>query len=380
MDLSTVIASLIHQSRPSEPHQRFLAMDKACKDFHAHVQKRSRSNVLFDTLMARRGLGVFDPRDIIFAHLGIIVECPRDTTPEEWNLLRVDYKKTCSELYRNVAQYLSKRIETFQLLSHIKAASDQRHPNTPLWAPNWTVKPPTFPFRRLRDSITALREQYEERHGDLEDRLNDSSGALLLRTRPESYKLWLSPLIISFLGFNMGTITQLSEAILEYNGLYNPGHAYVSSQDWGDPHSEAYQQIYSRWEDIISPLVQVGSTFEGIFRSVIRRFRIQSFQDLGLIDDQLFVHILLHETTENDRAYRHFLYGRKLAWIHECGLAVFPGAARIGDVVCFFFENTTLPFLIRPMVPAATDSRIDYKIRDAFKPKNPGKTLPVNHF
>jgi hypothetical protein len=317
---------------------------------------------------------------MIFAHLGIVAESPLDTTAKEWNLLEVDYKKPCSDLYRNVAQYLSKRIDIFQLLSHVEAASNQRHPNTPSWAPNWMVRPLPSPFRRLRDSITTLREQYKEHQGYLEDRLNDSSGALLLRTRLESYKLWLSPLVISFLGFHMGAVTQLSEVILEYSGLHNAGLAFVSSQDWKDPQSEAYQQTYRRWEGIISPLVQDGSTFEDMFRSAIRKFRIQSFRHLALIDDQIFVHILLHETTANDQRYPHFLYGRKLAWIQGCGLAVVPSAARIGDVACFFLENTTLPFILRPVAPAAEVSWIAYKIWDTFKPKKAERILPVNHF
>jgi hypothetical protein len=380
MDLSTVVASLSHQDKLSEPCQRFLAMDKVRKDFNAQIQKRNRSRVLLDTLVARRGLGVFDSRDMIFANLGIVVESPLDGTPEEWDLLRANYTKGCSELYRDVAKYLSNKIEIFELLSHVEAASDQRYPDTPSWAPNWMAKPLPPPYRRLQDSVAALRKQYEENHGPLEDKVNDSSGSLLLRILPESYQLWLSPSIISFLGFRMGTITRLSDIISHHGGSLNPDKIYDTSQNPADLHSEAYQEIYSRWWNIFSPIVKEQSEFETMFWLAVNRLR--TFQKPAhLTDDDLFLHVLLHETTpNNDALYPHFLYGRKIAVVDECGLAVIPSAARIGDVACFFLEKTAVPILLRPISTAPFHHLIDSKIRDVFKPRNPCKSLEVNHF
>ncbi|PMD13390.1 HET-domain-containing protein, partial [Hyaloscypha hepaticicola] len=136
-ELSTVVSSLSDKDQLREPCKRFLAMDKARQSFHAERQRENRSRVLLNTLVARRGLGVLDPRDMIFAHLGIVAESPLDGTPQEWNLFRADYKKDCAELYRDVAQYLSRRIEIFELLSHVETVSNLRHSDTPSWAPNW---------------------------------------------------------------------------------------------------------------------------------------------------------------------------------------------------------------------------------------------------
>ncbi len=102
-ELSMVVSSLSDKDQLKEPCKRFLAMHKARQSFHAQSQKEKRSSVLLNTLLARRGLGVLDPRDMIFAHLGIVAESPLDGTPEEWSLLRADYKKDCAELYRHVA-------------------------------------------------------------------------------------------------------------------------------------------------------------------------------------------------------------------------------------------------------------------------------------
>jgi hypothetical protein len=373
-ELSTVVSSLSDKDQLREPCKQFLAMDKARQSFHAERQRENRSRVLLNTLVARRGLGVLDPRDMIFAHLGIVAESPLDGTPQEWNLFRADYKKDCAELYRDVAQYLSRRIEIFELLSHVETVSNLRHSDTPSWAPNWMVRPFPSPYRRLYDSINVLRKRYQDRHGSLENRLENGSGSMLLRIVPDSYQLWISPSIISFLGFRMGTISRISDIINHYGSSLNSDHIYAPSQNQQELHSE----IYGRWWNIFSPIVEEESKFKRMFQSAFERLESQPQDLVDLTDDDLLVHILLHESRPDNKAYPHFLFGRKLALVPGCGLALVPSAANLGDVVCFFLEKTTIPFLLRP-VPIVT-MMIDSKIRDTFKPRNPGKILEVNHF
>jgi hypothetical protein len=378
-ELSTVVSSLSDKNQLREPCKRFLAMDKARQSFHAQSQRENRSRVLLNTLVARRGLGVLDPRDMIFAHLGIVAESPLDGTPEKWNLLRVDYKKDCAELYRDVAQYLSRRIEIFELLSHVETISNLRHSGTPSWAPNWMVRPFPSPYRRLYDSISVLRKRYQEMHGSLESRLDNGSGSMLLRTLPDSYQLWISPSIISFLGFRMGTVCRISDIINHYGSSLNSNPIYAPSQNQQELHSEIYRQIYGRWWNICSSIVEEESTFKRMFQLAFERLESQPQNLVDLTDDDLFVHVLLHESRPDNKAYPHFLFGRKLALVPGCGLALVPSAANLGDIVCFFLEKTTVPFLLRP-VSIATKSSIDSTIRDSFIPRNPGKILEVNHF
>ena len=121
------------------------------------------------------------------------------------------------------------------------------------------------------------------------------------------------------------------------------------------------------------------STFKRMFQLAFERLESQPQNLVDLTDDDLFVHVLLHESRPDNKAYPHFLFGRKLALVPGCGLALVPSAANLGDIVCFFLEKTTVPFLLRP-VSIATKSSIDSTIRDSFKPRNPGKILEVNHF
>ncbi|KUJ09456.1 HET-domain-containing protein, partial [Mollisia scopiformis] len=59
---------------------------------------------LLSTLEARRGFGLLDPRDMLFAHRSCL-----GTGLPDWQLhelLDVDYEKTCARVYTDVAKYL----------------------------------------------------------------------------------------------------------------------------------------------------------------------------------------------------------------------------------------------------------------------------------
>ncbi|KAN0114447.1 hypothetical protein V8E51_003991 [Hyaloscypha variabilis] len=392
-DVSLIVSSYLKKTKGfNEPCKRFLSMDLARKDFHVQIpsERKRPSTVLFETLVSRRGLGVFDARDMIYAHLGIVGESPLDVLPDEGNAPRADYKKDCSELYRNVAHYLSRQIDIFKLLSHVEAASDQRYPETPSWAPNWMIRPLPLKYGRLSDSIALLREQYCSKFRRLEDTLDDSNGSLLLRTLPESYKLWLDKSTISFLGFRMGTITQLATVMAYYDNIEDLLEwSYESSRSSISPPTtpvgqESYskyttQKTHSRWWDVFCPLLKDRSEYDQMLERSRARLRGQDLRDAALTNDDILTHVLLHEFRVNDPTYPHFLYGRRLALMPGGGFAVVPSAARVGDVACFFLERTTVPFLLRLMVPTNFDW-IDSKIRNTFRPRIPGKFLPVNHF
>jgi len=377
-DVSRMISLYLElTSKLSEPCTRFLAMDKARKDFHAQSQGRNRTDVLFDTLTARRGLGVFDARDMIFAHLGIVCESPLDVSPDVWDLVGADYKKDCAELYRNVAHCLSLRIDIFKILSHVEARVPDHIQGTPSWAPNWMIRAPPLRYGKLSDSVDVLRRRYESKYGLLDDRLDNSNGSLLLRTLPDSYKLWLDELTITFLGFRMGSIARLSTTEMTYDEL----SFTTTPQVQGELHKNSNRIIYNRWWEVFSGLLEDKSEYDAIFRSGIAKFRANSLYDLTLTSDDFFIHALLHESRPNDSTYPDFLCGRKLALVPGCGFAVVPTAAKIGDVVCFFLEKTTLPFLLRPQ-STPTKHWLEDDIRFTFKPRNTssGKSLPVNYF
>ncbi|KAK3995754.1 heterokaryon incompatibility protein-domain-containing protein [Cladorrhinum sp. PSN332] len=135
------------QQQPNavSPDQLMLAgMDRATEE-----NKRR----LLDLLKSRRGMGVTDPRDVVFAHLGI-------ATPDDWKpFFQVDYSKTLGEVYTSVARYIASTysqsdknrtrhyggskggINGFEMLLDNMENRDleSRRQDLPSWAPDWSL-------------------------------------------------------------------------------------------------------------------------------------------------------------------------------------------------------------------------------------------------
>lgn len=89
---------------------------------------------LFDILQKRKGLGVKDARDMIYAHLGIV-----GLSSTKSALLAVDYIKSISEVYTDAALYMMKSSGLFSVLSLIERVDTFDHLyDLPSWVPNWT--------------------------------------------------------------------------------------------------------------------------------------------------------------------------------------------------------------------------------------------------
>jgi hypothetical protein len=93
---------------------------------------------IFNLLTSRRGLGVTDPRDMIYAHMG---------TSSDLNELKqyveVDYRKDYTEVYEDTARYLLDAIgplgpESFFPHTDDREFSKQR--DLASWAPDWSVQ------------------------------------------------------------------------------------------------------------------------------------------------------------------------------------------------------------------------------------------------
>jgi hypothetical protein len=95
------------------------------------------SGDLLKILHTRRGAGVSDPRDMIFAHLGILGVHSQDDGLREF--VKVDYRRSIAELYGDVARYFMDSRNAFGILSHVEdVAIEQRRAGLPTWVPDWT--------------------------------------------------------------------------------------------------------------------------------------------------------------------------------------------------------------------------------------------------
>jgi hypothetical protein len=89
---------------------------------------------LFEVLLERRGAGVTDPRDMLYAHLGLL---PSPIDPP----MEIDYNKSVADIYEHIARHFINKSQSLIILTYIedKKLEDRRH-DLPSWVPDWTSR------------------------------------------------------------------------------------------------------------------------------------------------------------------------------------------------------------------------------------------------
>jgi hypothetical protein len=115
---------------------------------------------LLDVLRARRGLGVTDPKDVVFAHLGMIgiqnsiinyqyqdqdqdqTTTATQTLDEKYlHDMAIDYDKGVVQVYEDTARFILHDIPWTLLLPHVENGDQEtRLPGLASWVPDWTQK------------------------------------------------------------------------------------------------------------------------------------------------------------------------------------------------------------------------------------------------
>jgi hypothetical protein len=199
----------------SEPWRTFesLARDrKTISDLNATFLD-DITKYLLRIVESRRGLGVSGPQDMLFAHLGIFSAAVDE---EERTYCNVDYGKELARVYEDVVKYYIMRLGDCSILSYVF------RPNAPgfqhaaaSWAPDWTVKSPSHPFRRIRDYVLAISNNFDE--AGRAHFLHFRGLCILLKAN----HIWLSPSTFVCIGFVVGTISKISETITESPASWN---------------------------------------------------------------------------------------------------------------------------------------------------------------
>ncbi|KAM3072493.1 hypothetical protein ACMFMG_009291 [Clarireedia jacksonii] len=109
----------------------------------------SPQQTLFGLLTSRRGLGVTDPRDMIYAHIGMAGvktdisgnQSKEPTTSHRPPTLNVDYRKSFEQLFMEVAIYMMDHIPVSKMLLNVEYSANRNCPNGLCsWVPDWTVQ------------------------------------------------------------------------------------------------------------------------------------------------------------------------------------------------------------------------------------------------
>ena len=98
-----------------------------------YMEEKGIIDQLSDILQLRRGCGVSDPGDMVFAHLGLIKGFTHDTIP-------VSYEISTAQLYEDIARgYISNK-QNATILSLVEdLESCDRRGGFPSWVPDWTA-------------------------------------------------------------------------------------------------------------------------------------------------------------------------------------------------------------------------------------------------
>ena len=106
----------------------------ARRKFQDYIYGGGTGNTLLALLASRRGLGVLDARDMIYAHL----EVASDSISRNLRF-KVDYTKSCPELFIDVTRYSVERHKDYNILSHVEDVDPlRRRPGLPSRVPDWT--------------------------------------------------------------------------------------------------------------------------------------------------------------------------------------------------------------------------------------------------
>lgn len=140
---------------------------------------------LLNLLLSRRGLGVEDPRDMLFAHVGLLGNSQLSQSFQ--TLIEVDYAKNESLVFFQIAHFITEAFQDYRLLSLL----EYRHEaHIPSFAPNWTANSPVV----FNSIPTALG-------------LDDTISGEYFPPNPESLNLWMPEhLVLACAGWQLARI------------------------------------------------------------------------------------------------------------------------------------------------------------------------------
>jgi hypothetical protein len=114
----------IRAGRDRESHSEELNKEKPGKD-------------LLELVCARAGCNLSDPRDMIYAHLGLV-------GAETRNMVPIDYEKTVAQLYTSMTELYGQWIGIWNIVTLAEAELERRDPSFPSWVVDWSLAKPQW--------------------------------------------------------------------------------------------------------------------------------------------------------------------------------------------------------------------------------------------
>lgn len=108
--------------------------------------KSKGASHLLEILGKRRGCGATDPRDLVYAHLGLVDDGALLEIP-------IEYSTPVVEVYERFIKSFFRQTGKLSFLEYVEEVeADSRRPDLPSWVPDWTV-----PFRKRIPLSTSIK-------------------------------------------------------------------------------------------------------------------------------------------------------------------------------------------------------------------------------
>lgn len=113
---------------------------RAGRDRESHSEKLNEEapgKDLLELVCARGGCNLSDPRDMIYAHLGLVGAGTRNMVP-------IDYEKTVAQLYTSMSELYVQWIGIWNILQFAGVEPELRDPSLPSWVVDWSLSEPRW--------------------------------------------------------------------------------------------------------------------------------------------------------------------------------------------------------------------------------------------
>jgi hypothetical protein len=289
-------------------------------------------------VISRQGLGATDPRDFLFSHAGFAFDAPDP-------MIKVDYSKSCAQVYSDFARYEIEKSGNFNILSRVSDIPlDERMEGLPSWAPDWSKSAPSselFLDRTVANS--GMPEpciiKFEQSH------------------------LWIQdPPILAHISSQLDIVVGLS---VEFSVDLMPARKrrnfeakfaammkdeqFLSDEDY----EKVFLEVYKAWRNILGRDILPELPDDQPIETFFGHLDVRNIRDLEDLPSYLVNRL--------DQRYPSFLDGRKVAILASGKLAVVPSSTCRGDIVI----NGYLPWIVRPL-DLENMSPFDSKIRHQF--------------
>ena len=330
-------------SSMSREDMTLLGMQKFRNLYHASLFSETPKPDLLDLVVSRRGLGVSDGRDMIFAHLGLASDLPD-------HRIAVDYKKSCMRVYEDFALYVIEKFDINHMTCHVEdIPPEQRMQGLPSWVPDWTW----LPQHKQRYRFDQYNDDKSSHNPRREYFLIEGSSVLVVISGGPDPIVDISVALSSSL-FSAAQRRQFQDG---FRSLIN---AHDIHDEWSvrNLSGNLFRQVWNAWLAVLgNDLTPSIFTFPGHI------YLERSFKGLSTISpcsgNPLSIYLLA--LFDPRIASANPIEGRRLAKSASGRYSMVPASTCRGDIQ---FGELKESWVLRPLNPPKRDEHLEAQIRD----------------